>query len=216
MLYKTLFFALIIAFIIGLASIFTPATHAGAGTSLGENIMQTKPTDGLQETAIFAGGCFWCLESEFRALDGVLYTMSGYTGGDTENPTYKDITTGKTGHAEAVEVTYDPTLITYSDLTEFFLTKGHDPTQLNRQGVDVGTQYRSGIFYLNDAQKKIAQGMIKDVDARGIYKKKIVTEVTSASAFYVAEEYHQQYYEKYEEKNGVPHLRVLLKKGKKF
>lgn len=215
MLAKLSLLGIFIVALIGLFSLFTPLKDAGAGMPLGDHIMNEKPTSDEFATAIFAGGCFWCLESEFRALDGVLYTLSGYIGGQTDNPTYRDITTGKTGHAEAVEVTYDPAIISYRDLAEFFFTKGHDPTQLNRQGVDVGTQYRSAIFPLNDDQRDIAQEIINEVNKRGVYKDKIVTTIEPASTFYVAEEYHQQYYEKYEEKTGAPHLRVLLKKAKR-
>ncbi|MEM9470150.1 MAG: peptide-methionine (S)-S-oxide reductase MsrA, partial [Pseudomonadota bacterium] len=106
--------------------------------------------------AVLAGGCFWCVESEFRSIDGVLYTISGYTGGDVENPTYKDITTGKSGHAEATEIYYDPNKVTYEELLDYFLRVAHDPTQKNRQGVDVGTQYRSAIFYESEDQKRQA------------------------------------------------------------
>ena len=109
----------------------------------GADIMSEKPTDDIYATATFGGGCFWCLESEFRAMDGVLFTAVGYMGGETNDPTYRDITTGRTGHAEVVEITYDPEKISFEELTKFFLNEAHDPTQLNRQGVDVGTQYRS-------------------------------------------------------------------------
>ena len=213
MLHKFSLIAIAIAAIIGLSSLFGIAKNVSAGMPIGQHIQSEKP-DG-QEIATFAGGCFWCIESEFRALDGVLYTRSGYTGGELVNPTYRDITTGKTGHAEAVEVTYDSSIITYRQLAEFFLMKAHDPTQLNRQGVDVGPQYRSAFFYHDEAQKKIAEDTIDHVTMNKLYKDKIVTELNPAVTFYEAEEYHQQYYEKYEEKNGVPHLRVMLKKAKK-
>ncbi len=165
--------------------------------------------------ATFAGGCFWCTESEYRALDGVLYTRVGYMGGQTDNPTYRDITTGKTGHAEVVEVTFDPAKISFAVLTEFFLTKAHDPTQLNRQGVDVGTQYRSAIFPANEAQEEAAKAVIKKVDESGHYDDPIVTTIEPLSTFWEGEDYHQQYYEKYQEENGVPHIRVMLKKKNK-
>jgi peptide-methionine (S)-S-oxide reductase len=175
-------------------------------------LVEEKPES--YPTAIFAGGCFWCVESEFRALDGVLYTRSGYIGGATENPTYRDITTGRTGHAEAVEVTYDPAKTDYEQLTAFFLTKAHDPTQLNRQGVDVGTQYRSAIFPLTAEQEDIAKTVIKRVEMNKVYSKPIVTTIEPLDTFWVAEDYHQQYYEKYEEKNGRQHIRVIMKKKK--
>lgn len=180
---------------------------------LGEDIMKEEPTG--YPVATLAGGCFWCLESEFRALDGVLFTKSGYTGGHLDDPEYRDVTTGETGHAEAVEITFDPAKISYGDLVKFFLTKAHDPTQVNRQGVDVGPQYRSEIFYHDEEQKRIAQEAIKSVEESGVYKKPIATKISPAGKFWEAEEYHQQYYEKYEEQNGSPHIRVLLKKAKK-
>ncbi len=176
---------------------------------MAETIKTEKP-DNLP-IATLAGGCFWCLESEFRALDGVVYTISGYTGGDTDNPTYRDITTGKTGHAEVTDIYYDPEIITYRELLDYFFTKAHDPTQLNRQGVDKGTQYRSAIFYHDEEQKKIAAEVIKATDEAKVWKDKIVTTLEPLSKFWPAEDYHQQYYEKYEQTNGRPHIRVLLK-----
>jgi peptide-methionine (S)-S-oxide reductase len=161
--------------------------------------------------ASFAGGCFWCMESEFRALNGVVYTISGYEGGDLKNPSYQDVTTGKTGHAETTQIYYDPNIITYRELVDHFLRKAHDPTQLNRQGVDVGTQYRSVIFYHNEDQKKEAQAAVAAATKDHAWKDEIVTKIEPAQTFWPAEEYHQQYYEKYEQANGRPHIRVLLK-----
>jgi peptide-methionine (S)-S-oxide reductase len=178
----------------------------------GADIMNEKPEKDYP-AATFAGGCFWCLESEFRSLDGIVYTVPGYSGGHVENPTYEQVTTGKTGHAEAVQIWYDPAKTSYSDLVDYFLGKAHDPTQLNRQGVDVGTQYRSAIFYHDEEQKKIAEEEMAKFN-REKYGGKIVTELVPFEQFWPAEEYHQQYYEKYEEKTGQPHLRVLLKKKK--
>ena len=180
----------------------------------GDDLMTQQPTG--YPIATLAGGCFWCTESEYRALDGVLYTRVGYMGGETKSPTYQQISTGNTGHAEIVEVTYDPEKISYADLLRFFLTKAHNPTQLNRQGVDVGTQYRSAIFYHDAAQKEAAMQAIKDVEASGQYDTPIVTAIEPASTFWPAEDYHQQYYEKYEEQNGRKHLRVILKKQGKL
>lgn len=185
----------------------------GAAMVKGGDLMNDKPEG--YPVAVFAGGCFWCTESEYRALNGVLYTRVGYMGGDLENPTYRDITTGKTGHAEVVEITFDPTKTDYEMLVEFFLAKAHDPTQLNRQGVDVGTQYRSAIFPTDEEQERVAKAVIERVEMSKIYNKPIVTTIEPHSTFWPGEDYHQQYYEKYEEKNGVPHLRVLMKKGKK-
>jgi len=187
-------------------------SYAVQGTleTKGHYLMDKKPEG--YPIATLAGGCFWCLESEFRNLEGVLFTRVGYIGGTTNNPTYEDVTTGNTGHAEATEITYDPKKISYTQLIEHFLTKAHDPTQINRQGVDVGTQYRSAIFYHDEEQKKIAENMIAKVNGLKIYSKKIATQVQPASKFWEAENYHQQYYEKYEKKNGKVHPRVFFKK----
>lgn len=194
-------------------AIFFGLTKQSQGMDVA-NTIQTQKPDNLP-IATLAGGCFWCLESEFRALNGVVYTISGYTGGNFDNPTYDDISTGKTGHAEVTDIYYDPDVISYRQLLEYFLTKAHDPTQLNRQGVDRGTQYRSAIFYHNEEQREIAKETIKDIDARKIWDDKIVTTLEPLSTFWPAEEYHQQYYEKYEAENGRPHIRVLLKQNKK-
>ena len=180
---------------------------------MASTIKTTQP-DNLP-IATLAGGCFWCLESEFRALEGVVYTVSGYSGGKTENPTYDDITTGKTGHAEVTDIYYDPDKITYRELLDYFLTKAHDPTQLNRQGVDKGTQYRSAIFYHDEEQKEIAEQAIAETNKAGVWKDPIVTTLEPLSKFWPAESYHQQYYEKYEEAHGRPHIRVLLKQKNK-
>jgi len=180
----------------------------------GNEGMATAKPENLPK-ATLAGGCFWCLESEFRGHKGIVYTVVGYTGGTLENPTYKDVTTGKTGHAEAVEIYYDPKQTSYRDLLEHFFTKAHDPTQLNRQWVDEGTQYRSAIFYHDEEQKKIAEEMIAQLTAKKRFKNPIVTELKPARTFWVAEEYHQQYYEKYQAKNGQPHIRVWLKEQNK-
>lgn len=164
--------------------------------------------------ASLGGGCFWCIEAEFRRLPGVLYTRPGYEGGKTENPTYEDICTGHTGHAEALEVYYDPAVISYGDILKHFLTLAHDPTQKDGQGVDLGTQYRSVIFYHDDDQKRQAEDAIAAVNASGQWKKPIVTTLEPHTRFWPAEDYHQQYYEKYEEKTGSPHIRALHKMRK--
>lgn len=188
-----------------------------SGQSKGMDVADTIKTEKPENlpVATLAGGCFWCLESEFRALNGVVYTISGYTGGEMKNPTYQDITTGKTGHAEATDIYFDPSVISYRELVDFFLRKAHDPTQMNRQGVDVGTQYRSAIFYHNEQQKKDAEEAIKAATEDKVWKDKIVTTIEPSQTFWPAEDYHQQYYEKYEDANGRPHIRVLLKKKKK-
>lgn len=147
------------------------------------------------QIAIFAGGCFWCTEPVFTQLKGVVKVESGYIGGQTLNPTYKLICNGDTGHAEGIRITFDEELVTYETLLEVFLVS-HDPTTLNRQGNDVGTQYRSAIFYVDEAQKQAAELMIKEFEVAQVYQAPIVTEVTAASTFYPAEDYHQYYFAK--------------------
>lgn len=155
----------------------------------GDLKMDNKKT----ETAIFAGGCFWCTEAFFTDLKGVEKVTSGYIGGKTENPTYKEVCSGYSGHAEAIKITYNPDEVAYDDLLEIFFAT-HDPTTLNRQGADVGTQYRSEIFYTSEAQKTAAENFIKLLTDQDIYGKKIVTKISKASVFYPAEDYHQDYY----------------------
>ncbi|WP_339888679.1 peptide-methionine (S)-S-oxide reductase MsrA [uncultured Flavobacterium sp.] len=146
-----------------------------------------------KEVATFAGGCFWCTEAVFLEIKGVEKVVSGYTGGTIKNPSYREIGTGTTGHAEAIEITYDPKLVQYKDLLEIFFSS-HNPTTLNRQGADVGTQYRSEIFYHSEAQKKEAEEYITLIEKEKLYDDPIVTKVSSAVVFYVAEDYHQNYY----------------------
>ena len=143
--------------------------------------------------ATFAGGCFWCTEAVYAEIKGVKAVTSGYIGGQVPNPTYKDVCTGLTGHAEAVEIEYDPAQVSYTKLLEVFFAT-HDPTTKNRQGADVGTQYRSGVFYHDDEQKRVAEDVIRRLDEAKVYPAKIVTEVTKASTFYPAEGYHQDYF----------------------
>ncbi len=149
----------------------------------------------MKEKAIFAAGCFWGVESAFRKIEGVISTRVGYTGGHIENPTYEDVCSHKTGHAEAVEITFDPSIVSYNELLNTFW-KIHDPTTLNRQGWDVGAQYRSAIFYLNETQRAVALSLKERLEKSGEFKKPIVTEIVPATEFYEAEEYHQQYHEK--------------------
>ncbi len=145
------------------------------------------------EITTFAGGCFWCTEAVFLSLDGVQIVESGYIGGKTLNPTYKEICTGQTGHAEAVQITFDADKISFSDLLNIFFAT-HDPTTLNRQGNDFGTQYRSEVFYHNENQKLITEDYINLLNTSKIYSKSIVTKISLATHFYVAENYHQNYY----------------------
>ena len=144
------------------------------------------------QKAVFAGGCFWGVEYHLEKVDGVKAVRSGYTGGTKTNPTYKDVSSGRTGHAEAVEVEYDPSVVSYEKLAKLFF-EIHDPTQLDRQGPDIGPQYRSAVFYVDDEQKKVAEKLIAELKSKGY---DVVTELEPASEFYPAEEYHQDYYEK--------------------
>lgn len=147
-----------------------------------------------REIATLAGGCFWCIETVLNRLRGVESAISGYMGGHTTNPTYRDICNGDTGHAEVVQVSFDPDVIAFCDLLDVFFTI-HDPTQLNRQGNDVGTQYRSAIFWHTPKQKAEAEAAIAELTVSGQFGAPIVTEVTEATTFYPAEDYHQRYYE---------------------
>ena len=147
------------------------------------------------ETATLAGGCFWCLEAVYNELRGVQRAVSGYAGGNVANPTYQQVCTGDTGHAEAVQITYDPEVVSYKDLLDVFFTI-HDPTTLNRQGADLGTQYRSAIFYQTPQQRSEAEREIAELSASEVWDNPIVTEVVPLEEFYPAEEYHQRYFER--------------------
>lgn len=147
----------------------------------------------IREIATFGGGCFWCLEAVFEPLGGVDRVVSGYAGGLEKNPTYEQVCSKRTGHAEVVQVSFDPTVISFRELLEIFFVM-HDPTTLNRQGNDVGPQYRSAIFYQTEEQKQTATALIAELTAAAVFAQPIVTEVTAFSSFYPAEEYHQGYY----------------------
>ena len=147
------------------------------------------------DTATLAGGCFWCTEAIFNRLKGVISVVSGYAASQVENPSYKEVCTGRTGAAEAVQITYDPSIISYDTLLEIFWHT-HEPTTLNRQGNDVGTQYRSAIFYSNDEQKQIALASKEALEKSGAYNKPIVTEIVPFTNFYPAEDYHRDYYDR--------------------
>ncbi|HEX3865851.1 MAG TPA: peptide-methionine (S)-S-oxide reductase MsrA [Gemmatimonadaceae bacterium] len=151
------------------------------------------PSATRAEVATLAGGCFWCLDTVYRELNGVQHVESGYAGGHTAGPSYKDVCSGATGHAEVVQVTFDPAVISYRDLLDVFFTI-HDPTTLNRQGHDIGTQYRSAIFYHDAAQQSTANDIIAELARKGIWGDSIVTEVVPFTVFYPAEQYHQAYY----------------------
>jgi peptide-methionine (S)-S-oxide reductase len=152
-----------------------------------------------KETAIFAGGCFWCTEAVFLELNGVVSVQSGYIGGTNKNPTYEEVCSGYSGHAEAIKIIFDSSKITYGELLEIFFAT-HDPTTINRQGADVGSQYRSEVFATNDTQKKMAMSYIQLLNEENTFGKKVVTKVSDASTFYVAEDYHQNYYNQNKEK----------------
>lgn len=170
-----------------------PVTDSSAGKNLA--------------VATFANGCFWCTEAIFEELDGVVSAVSGYSGGETPNPTYKEVCTGNTGHAECLQITYDSTKISFDELLEVFW-KTHDPTTLNRQGADEGTQYRSAVFYHTAEQKSKAEAYKAELNASGAFDRPIVTEITPFTVFYPAEDYHQQYYELNGNKN--PYCRVVI------
>ncbi|PYX95778.1 MAG: peptide-methionine (S)-S-oxide reductase [Acidobacteria bacterium] len=155
------------------------------------------------ETATFGAGCFWGVEESFRQIPGVIDTAVGYLGGDMQNPTYQDVCTDETGHAEVVEVTYDPAKVSYDQLLNTFW-ESHDPTTLNRQGPDIGTQYRSAIFFHSPEQERLARASKEKMQASGRFRRQIVTEITPASTFYRAEEYHQ----KYLAKRGLSHCHI--------
>jgi peptide-methionine (S)-S-oxide reductase len=161
-----------------------------------------------KDTATFGTGCFWCTEAIFKELDGVISAVSGYSGGEVVNPTYKQVCSGETGHAECIQVTYDPAKISYTNLLEVFW-QVHDPTTLNRQGADVGTQYRSVIFYSNDEQKALAEKFKTELDKSGAFDNPIVTEIAPLEVFYPAENYHQDYYELNKDKN--PYCSMVIR-----
>jgi peptide-methionine (S)-S-oxide reductase len=146
-----------------------------------------------KDTAVFAGGCFWGIDAVFKHVKGVINVTSGYAGGTVPHPSYEDVSTSTTGHAESVRVIYDPSQVTYAQLLQVFFSV-HDPTELNRQGPDVGTQYRSAVFYRNDDQKRLAEAYIAQLSKEKVFKRPIVTEVTKLNNFYAAEAYHQNYF----------------------
>lgn len=178
-----------------------------------ESLVDLKTVQEGTGVATFAGGCFWCTEAVFERMIGVNDVVSGYTGGTTADPTYKQVSYGQTDHAEAVQIYFDPELVTYQELLDVFFAT-HDPTQLNRQGPDVGKQYRSAVYYHDAAQKKALDATLKKLNASGKYHTTIVTEVASYTKFYLAEGYHQNYYEL---NQGNPYvISIAIPKVKKF
>ncbi len=202
-------------FLLVLLSAFIIASNSTCATLPADgrpSVKEMAKLDGLHK-AYFASGCFWCVEAVFESVMGVEEAVSGYCGGHTKNPTYQTIGTGTTGHAEAVEIYYDTTKIDYPTLLKVFFGS-HDPTTLNRQGPDEGTQYRSGIYYTNENEKEIVEAYIKDLEEKGEFSGTITTEVAELDIFYKAEEYHQDY----EKKNpNQPYVRaVSIPRLKKF
>lgn len=173
------------------ALVLLAAALLGAGARAG-----SKKMDNKLETAVLAGGCFWGMEEILRAVPGVKETVVGYTGGHTENPVYEQVKTGTTGHAESIQIKFDPKALSYGALLDMFF-RMHDPTTPNRQGNDIGTQYRSAIFYFGEAQKKEAAAAVKRAQASGRWKRPVTTEVAPAGKFWPAEEYHQDYLKKH-------------------
>lgn len=172
-------------------------------------VSQSNTTKGKTmqpEVATLGAGCFWCVEAIYQQLEGVVKVESGYSGGQTAHPTYEEVCTGRTGHAEVIQVTFDPQKISFKELLEVFF-RTHDPTTLNRQGADVGTQYRSAIFYHSDEQRKTAEAVKKETDAAKIWDDPIVTEIGRFDAFYKAEEYHQNYYN---QNANQPYCRMVI------
>ncbi len=167
--------------------------------------MSENPS-GHSETATLAGGCFWCLEAVFDQVAGVQDVVSGYTGGSTVNPTYRQVCSGATGHAEVVQLRFDPTVVSYADLLRVFFAI-HDPTTLNRQGNDAGTQYRSAIYYHSPQQKAMAEQVMGELTAEKLWPHPIVTELSAAQAFYPAEDYHQEYYAN---NGGQPYCQIII------
>ena len=166
--------------------------HSESAVRIEAPKVDAAPADGLQ-TAVLAGGCFWGIQAVYQHTKGVLNAVSGYAGGDAKDANYQAVSYGRTGHAEAVRVTFDPRMTSYGKILQIFFSVAHDPTQLNRQGPDTGPQYRSAIFTANDEQKKVAEAYIAQLNAAKVYKKPIVTKVGPLQGFYAAEDYHQDY-----------------------
>jgi peptide-methionine (S)-S-oxide reductase len=183
-------------FVCFILMLISACVHAQEDTKPASKTLQEQKTAAKEqetEIATFGGGCFWCVEAVFENVRGVTDVVSGYEGGSTKNPNYKQVCTGRTGHAEVCQITFDPKVVSFEELLEIFW-KTHDPTTLNKQGNDIGTQYRSVIFFHNDEQKEIAETYKKKLDASGAFRDKLVTEISKTRRFYVAEEYHQDYF----------------------
>jgi peptide-methionine (S)-S-oxide reductase len=181
-------FALILSVLMG-----SLACEAGAAVVPAPAVDEARASASGKQTAVLAGGCFWGIQAVFQHVKGVISATSGYAGGSLKNPDYETVSTGRTGHAESVDIVYDPSHVTYGELLRVFFSVAHDPTELNRQGPDEGTQYRSAIFYANPDQKRIAEAYIAQLEQARVFKQKIVTQVTELKGFYPAEAYHQNY-----------------------
>lgn len=183
-------------------------TSIRAGQTTFQPVSMNQTTQPKTDTATLANGCFWCTEAIFEQLQGVISAVSGYTGGTVSHPSYEAVCTGETGHAECLQIVYDPSVISFDALLEVFW-QTHDPTTLNRQGNDVGTQYRSGIFYHNEEQRSKAEKYKGELDRSGAYDRPIVTEITPFTVFYPAEDYHQQYFER--KGNENPYCQMVIR-----
>jgi peptide-methionine (S)-S-oxide reductase len=189
---RTTFVTLIV--VAAAAAAFQAVMRAGdGGVALPAPLLDPAPSTAGPQTAVLAGGCFWGIQGVFQHVAGVSQVLSGYAGGTVANPTYDDVSSETTGHAETVKITYDPAQVSYGTLLQVFFSVGHDPTQLNRQGPDTGTSYRSNIFYTTDAQKTVADAYIAQLSRSGVFPKPIVTRVDRFTAFYPAEDYHQDF-----------------------
>jgi peptide-methionine (S)-S-oxide reductase len=173
--------------------LFIISAWMGCSNNPGNTINNMETNQNNFEYATLGGGCFWCIEAIYSEVRGIHTATSGYSGGHIKNPTYREVTSGRTGHAEVVQLAYDPSVISYRQILEVFFHL-HDPTTLNRQGADVGTQYRSVIFYHNEYQEKIAREVLKEIDESDLWNDPLVTEISPLGDFYVAEQYHQDYY----------------------
>jgi peptide-methionine (S)-S-oxide reductase len=203
-----------------LLTIFTIITLSCQSKSSSKEIVKIPTTMTKSEKAIFAGGCFWCTEAIFLELKGVISIKPGYIGGKKANPSYEEVCTGNTGHAEAIEIVYNPSEISYVELLEVFF-ETHDPTTMNRQGADVGSQYRSEVFATTNAQFDLAKKYIETLNGENIFGKKVVTKVSMAPTFYIAEDYHQNYYNQNKDKSYcsyviTPKLDKVREKFKKY
>lgn len=200
---------------LALAAVLGVAAACGAAVPVPAPVVDLPKASG-EQTAVLAGGCFWCTEAVFEHVKGVKKVISGYAGGTKDTAHYEMVGSGKTGHAESIQVTFDPAQISYGTILKVFFAVAHDPTTLNRQGPDWGTQYRSAIFYANEDQKRVAEAYIKQLDEAGAFKKPIVTQVAQLKAFYAAEDYHQDFVAHHPDHpyvvvNSIPKLHKLEK-----